>query len=243
MARYLPDSFFNHTVRVLEKEIETSLTNKEREKCILKLLSYCLKNGNYDRGFYKDFIHLIIKDLEDKCEHNDIIYVGKGKYSYVFKIGDYILKLGVLRHCDVIKESKYILKPLLFKRFKEANLTIEVTREAMLIKRKRGSDKIVYSLFEKLLNDNILWWDCDVSNVGVLLSDNVDTYGDISELGRKYLGIFDYESDYLKKGDYVVIDLDHLYELPNKKVPTYEHEMLTYCLNMYEFKSGFKVRK
>lgn len=137
----------------------------------------------------------------------DIKFYKDGGYSRIFKLNNYIIKVGNSRACNEIVDNSRILLPY-FKNF-IGDTYLEITDYCSS---KDVSLDDLYSIYEELRNENVLWFDPCARNVGVineeLISKQAERRNNLSNLriienpNRK-----DYE---FKNGDYVIFDLDHM---------------------------------
>ena len=165
---------------------------------------------------------LIEEILEgENARYIDIEYVGRGEYSNVYKIKDKILKIGEPRGTYQIPNHRRILQPLIRTRLidEENNIDIgciEITDRVETLSRREKNLEKLYELYEELREDGIIWPDIQFENVGKLKKENVpninrkEMYVDPGSVG--FLNKLNKNKEPLKKGDWVIIDSDFIYE-------------------------------
>ena len=124
-----------------------------------------------------------------------------GCSSRVFKIGDYVLKIGGRRARDHVPSHRRILKSIIMEKTNITHkkgvprLILEVQEETDANWYKGMSEQeindIIYTVYSDIRKDNIFWLDTKKENVGRLLKPN--------EINN---------SEKLSDGEYVVIDKD-----------------------------------
>ena len=178
-----------------------------------------LEKNNIDKKIV-DIVKMIIDEVRDheKANLKDIEYIGIGTYSFVIGIKSKVIKLGPNRNNYYIKNSPYILQPIIRKKLDD-NYIIEVT-ERVNTNIKTDDDKL-YTLYKNLRDNNIHWTDINSDNVGILLKDNIPNYylrtGPI-KTNPKNIGLIGKNNKILKKGEYVIIDLDYIYDSNDKNI-------------------------
>lgn len=179
-------------------------------------------------------ISIIIKELREKSETKidflDIKPIGKGMYSQAIQIGDYVLKVGINRHNEMIKNNRRILQPIirryLLSEEKNNKLYIEVQNavdnswyENMT---EHQITEILYEIYKDFRRTGQVWTDIKKENVGRLLKTNRTNYkyrdidGEEKDIRptEEATGIIGNvaEEDILAEREYVVLDTDYISE-------------------------------
>jgi len=150
--------------------------------------------------------------VEEGLSYSDIILFPQGSYSDVIGIGSKVIKVGGKRFNYHIPNSPYLLQPLIRVNLEDISLTrgtLEVEEKTLVSSDISTSE--VYSIYEKLRSQGILWLDAKPSNIGRLLKDNVCHYSKALSLDMKNRGFDNNIDTVLSSGNYVIVDLDHLY--------------------------------
>ena len=94
-----------------------------------------------------------------------------------------------------------------------------VERVAILAQREHSKEKL-YALYKELRDDGIVWTDARFANVGKLLKENTPMLsGKNMEVAPNSVGFdrkLSKEENFLKIGDWVIIDTDFLYKKEEK---------------------------
>lgn len=179
-----------------------------------------------DLGFVKEenkkdifeLIKLIVIDIcnNENCKYSDIKQIGDGYYNKCYKINNKILKIGKVRETINIVDNPYIIKPLLRKKYKDVFL--EVSERAL--NDITISNTQMYKIYKELRNYGIIWTDVEKENFGKLLKDNNIYWKQNLMYNPSNASIkSDNENKKtLKKGDYVILDNDYLYNENNKDI-------------------------
>lgn len=186
----------------------------------------------------KDSRELIIMFLEELLNNQnvklqDIHILEAGGYSNVVNIGSLVMKVSKKKETFDIKNSKYILQPVLRRQFEEyKNLTIEVVP---LVETELISMEELKELYFNLRDEGLIWTDVKAVNVGKLLKPNKAIYnmrtGPI-ETSSESTGL-NGEVQVLPKGKYVVIDSDYIYNEINRKTKYPENSLYEEFENDY----------
>lgn len=159
----------------------------------------------------KDFLKAILFDMEQWAimdgVDSTLQYLGHGRYSYVYQVGNYVLKVGNQRNLDASIVSGYISHPTLFKQIGD-DCFIEVSNFS---KNTSLEESAEIQVFEHLANDCIWWLDCRLDNVGKLVRGNFPRFTNLTSLGYQFLGIPKELSKSPKIGSYIVIDRDYIF--------------------------------
>ena len=185
---------------------------------------------------FENFFEQLIKELSIDCKSRgldaDFKLLSKGTTSYIYSIGDKIVKIGKPRRKPILPYCEYLLQPIINKEFEFDGypIHIEVTQKALVCENLPIgllNDKfinIANTLRDRLEEIGLKSFDLIPTNVGILLQDNrihfdsvnFDTSNDdiTSILNNNNLRI-------RGKGEFVLIDLDSLYIVDIEKYCTY----------------------
>ena len=164
-----------------------------------------------------ELVNLIIKDIVDseKCNVSDIKFITRGGYSTVFQINDEILKIGKNRGTEKFNNNPYVIAPLLRKRMKTESFDIfmEVTERCDTDTSKITYDDL-YELYKNLRDIGLVWTDIRITNVGILLKDNVIHWKDEISPSDRVLNLGEKRGKdiVLKAGSLVILDADYIFD-------------------------------
>jgi len=205
---------------------------------IENMINNIIINYNLDDNIDKDklkivneIIFMILNEIaqNENTKLENLELIGKGDYSYVYKLGNKIIKIGKSRETNTFPNNPYIIKPLLRKSFEigdKNQLFIEICEK---VQTNCCTFEDVYILYKKLRNISLVWVDPKLSNIGILERDNKIYWNKNLNPNDKTLMLDNYRKDSeLKKGELVIIDADSIYDENNKpahfqKVCNYEH--------------------
>ncbi len=235
--------------------IKNSYEDNKKEiikNCVVNaLLSTAFSNLHKTKTFLDDvyisyFTHLYSDIM--KSENIGILDAGllnAGSYSVVYKLGEKILKIGNIKNIHELPNSKYILQPVLrnYIGYKDTdNCYVELMEYVNI------SDSItegeLYTLYKNLREEGIIWTDPRNNNVGKLLKDNYCYInGEVVNINQTNNGFDKNNVNVLKKGDLVVIDIDHLYkETPDLEI-TNGNFMYVIFETRYQNEKSERIRK
>ena len=229
-----------------EDILETSLTlshiSDESDNVINNSIASHKKDyilSMYLSGLYKKSKNISIEELSEKAKpfidpislivdelvesegitHADISFVNHGAYSYVYGIGEKVIKFGAKRANFKFPNHRRILQPLARRELAEGDFSsiIEVSQKVDTLKKEDEDKEKLYQVYKELRDDGIIWADVRFDNIGVLKGPN------IPNLRGKNMYVFpeavgsdktipEEELAMLRAGDWVVIDTDHLYK-------------------------------
>jgi len=171
---------------------------------------------------------------------SEVEYLGAGGYSRVFRVGEFVIKIGAIRDTDEVPGNKNIIKPVLSFRIMESlRYSVEVQNlvdakwweikdeNGNIIKKlsEKEIEEELFLLYFKLRRCDIIWKDIKPGNVGRTLKINSSnlyipqTTKDGQEIKVEFkmsdenLGIVTPEKDYdevLPAGSLVITDRDYL---------------------------------
>lgn len=194
-----------------------SFLNEYKEEYVTFLLGRHLGNIYTTEELFSlmPLLTMLVDEIlqTENLRYVDIKQLSPGSFSDVIEIGSKILKVGEERLCYHIPNDSHILKPLIRVNLKDISSicgTIEVVE-------KVNTDFVpstfeLYSLYESLREQGIIWLDIKANNVGLLLKDNTYHYDKALSFDPVTRGMIGEDSfPVLSKGELVVIDSDHLF--------------------------------
>lgn len=135
-------------------------------------------------------VSIIIKELQEKSKGEDsevIKEVGKGKYSYAYQVGQYVLKIGRAREKGELINHRRILQPIIRRKiqsrdpkdyrycadednfFEVQNLVDTDWWEGMTEDQIKD---VLYEIYSEIRTDGQIWTDVKKENVGRLKKAN-----------------------------------------------------------------------
>jgi hypothetical protein len=187
----------------------------EKQKELIKQEDYIIdilfssKIVMVDNNPYNNSLKLLLKELLDieNATISDIKYIDSGCFSDVYRIKDLILKVGELRKNIEIPSHNLILKPFFRRYLSDIGITVEVSRYVD----KVTDENIVREIFMKLYDDNIVWLDPKIENIGKIVSlKNTDMKALPQYISNESIGFIGDNMQSLKVGSYVILDTDYL---------------------------------
>ena len=148
----------------------------------------------------------------------DIKKLNGGNYSNVIEIGDKILKIGSERMRFNIPNNEHILVPIIRKDLSiisDIPMVIEVSEKVDT--KVNLTDDELYQIYKDLRINGIIWTDVKNDNLGRLLKDNIVHYDNVL-LDNEAKGIEGTSTKTLKKGEYVIIDTDFIYDEDDENI-------------------------
>ncbi len=225
--------------------------NKEEYiKGILSLKEVC------GRKIYKDIdslVDIVVSLIEELFKEEEIvngyhlnyvdIHLYGGEYSIVFQIGDKMLNIGD-RESYEIPNHRRLLQSLI--RVDISSLVSEDIRVPRCIDvservdiDSKISEEELYTVYKELRDDNILWTDVKVDNVGRLIKPNKRFFSKSLAHVSRALGFtreLDNNLEILDVGEVVVMDKDFIYDLNyfNIQDVDYWSELATFFEKKYQ---------
>ena len=228
----------------INKKIETDFkANTDMEQIItqkeLFLIKYFEKKTiKYEDLFFseqqkKSFMSLI-KLLTDelvlyakkKGLESNIIRIAGGSTSFVYAIGDKILKFGKPRYNRTIPYCEFLLQPIFNKvvTFDDIPIQLEITQKVLTYydlndKDRKKLKQEIPKINRKLRSMGLKCNDLHKRNIGILTSDNViDFDGIMYQTGSVDATSIANNNNLVirKKGEVVIIDLDYI-EIANSE--------------------------
>lgn len=172
----------------------------------------------------KENLLFVLEKIVDELTTNekvklvDIKKVSGGNYSRVVIIGDKVLKVGSERMRFNIPYNEHILVPIIRKDLSiisDIPMVIEVSERVDT--NFHLTDDELYQIYKNLRISGIIWTDVKNDNIGRLLKDNIVHYDNVS-LDNKAKGIEGSNTKTLKKGEYVIIDTDFIYDEDDENI-------------------------
>ena len=169
------------------------------------------------QSFKKDDNLFVLKNLLEKVAEReqltlfDIKKINYGGYTKVYQIGDKIIKIGFKRVCKTIPDNRRLLIPdfkgYIGRDFVEVTDYLECFNDA-------DYDEI-YEVYKELRDQGIRWLDptrVNITRVNKKVSNSIKAKRQVLKL--KDIGIIENEDkieEELGLGEYVIIDLDHMF--------------------------------
>lgn len=163
----------------------------------------------------------------------NISYVGSGCFSYVYKVGEYVLKVSEDRHnFEKIPYHRRILQPIVRSvigknYYNEERFFLEIQNIVDVNWKKGLNDAEIfeelYKIYKEIRDAGLIWTDIRAENVGRLIKPNTVNY--INPVTKKELVVDDAsigieerkEDDSLVSGELVVLDTDHIFKYNPKE--------------------------
>lgn len=183
--------------------IERYISKEFRDLLFLLQIEYRLQMllKKQDLKFCYTFITLLLHDLKHHNELN-IEYKGSGGYKDVFQIGDYLLQIGEGPHINEFPKTSRICAPILFKVYQNTQISISIILNPKTTQEERQNCWI------KACEDQVILLDAKKENFGQYENDYIHPFKDISEQGKKHLGIDKFDLSDTKKGEVKYLDID-----------------------------------
>ena len=167
----------------------------------------------------RDVITMVIKEVK---EHETVNYADfkykAGGFSRVLIAGNKVIKIGN-RINTKFPNNPYILAPLMRKDLKTDKDSVFVEVTERVDTNELPSKEDLYQLYKKLRELGLVWTDIKAQNVGKLIHDNEIHWNKNLEPTDKTLE-FDSSrgEEKLKKGDWVILDADFIYDENDKNI-------------------------
>lgn len=202
---------------------------------------------NYDDLFFstkqkeefEQFFNMLLVELSKYAKKNgfdcELKQISCGTTSLVYELGDKIVKIGKPRRNDSIPYFEYLLQPIFNKLmdFDGYPIWIEITQKVVALENIDGSamdsnDKQFNDMLKKikvfLKSIGLKYYDFHTGNIGILLNDNKIHYDGVEiDVGNDNITsiLNNNNLKILKKGNFVIIDLDSLVIKNIKKYSNY----------------------
>lgn len=170
---------------------------------------------------YVDTLEFMIKEIlkSENKNYLDItrIAVGNGEFSFVYKIGDKILKVGSPRGEFKMPNHRRILQPLARKAFRnrlgKTMACVEISEEVDTNIEQKDPEEL-YKLWKELRDEGVIWTDVTWENVGRLKKKNIPSLnGEEMYVEPEAAGFKNkYKGKPLEKGELVILDTDFIFE-------------------------------
>lgn len=210
-------------IKELPEEIKTKIKKvSDNEAYLEETVQTILKDiylTSYAQDKFKvvsDTIKIIIKEIcqNENQNYSSIEYIDHGTFSYVFQIGNKILKIGKMRNTQTFPNNPFILTPLMRETIdidRDLSIFLEVIEKAET--NIEVTDEELYNLYKNLRQIGLVWTDIAKRNVGRLIRDNKIYWNDPIEPTDQSLELEKKRgTTILKKGSLVIIDADHIYD-------------------------------
>ena len=223
----------------ISEEAETKI-NQELEKRKLEISKDLLfesiskeikEEGIMDDIDVKDYsqtLSIIIDEILESENKRwvDIEKISNGAYSTVYRFGNKIIKIGDPRVSYKIKNHKRIIQPLLRtnligKYSKEVFGCIEVMDyvDTKFTNKEKRESEFVYQIYKELRDAGIIWTDPKWENVGKLVRPNMQTLNNEEMyVSPASVGFDKQNEDSLPIGEYVIIDIDFIFNVGDEEI-------------------------
>ena len=123
--------------------------------------------GEHD-NITSEIILLMLVLYKDNVKYSQINYISKGLTSFVYEVGNIILKIQTNRNTNIIYDNPYINKSIVFKEIenKFCNYYIEISMKADT--KRKVSHEQLYDLYKNIRDLGLIWTDVSFRNVGYL---------------------------------------------------------------------------
>lgn len=154
------------------------MSDGAQEKELIELISKCMLIKDI-KEYEKSKINLILNFFMQNNINNlsNLCFIGNGTYSKVFKINEFVIKIGLAKTREKIIESPYIAEEFmrLNIKFVTLRMTIVVGFEIQLLAQKYEKEKEedLYRLYFSLRQEHLIWTDIKYENIGILNNDLV----------------------------------------------------------------------
>ena len=220
LTKKVSNTYNTAYLKIIKNYIKENHNNLFKEQMIL--LSQ-ISLTEKDQAFVRNFITSILND--PLYGSKDIKYIDSGLFKDSFKIGDYVLQVGIGPIIQKYPKSTKIISPLLF--YLIDNFQISIT--PYLVK---TSKKEVQQCWNEAKEEGILLLDGKENNFGKHSKDFIHPFKDISSLGKEFLGIDKFYIRDAKKNETQYLDID-FYINENDKSEENE-ELRETCLEDYK---------
>lgn len=212
----------------IEEEIETLIRNNT--EIFPENLDDCSEKLKIDYDITMYAVKKVILELMERqnLDISEVKFLDSGAYSNVFKVGEFVVKLGFSRENRGVPYSKHIIRPLIaFKLMMGAYLEVQNLVDAKWYEGLSDEEieEELFNLYVKLRKDGIIWKDIKKENVGRLLKRNssnfeidyIDKDGNqdsyemnVSDDRLDVRERREDENEILPAGELVIIDRDYL---------------------------------
>ncbi len=192
--------------QTINYSISKYFNEKDINKSMLKLI--------------QEIIFMIIEEIaqNENEEICNLEAIGNGEFSYVYSLGNKVIKIGRKRLTQKFPNNPYIVKPLLRKAIPiNDNNDIVFIEVCEKVKTNHCTKKDVYTLYKNLRDIGLIWLDPKVSNVGKLIKDNKIHWNSNLNPSNKVLMLDEYVGNAeLKAGEPIICDADLIYTYSKK---------------------------
>ncbi len=201
-------SFLN----IYQKQYNVDLELYKKE--ILKVLFSHKSMKDKENNPYLEALEMVLDEVlcVQNLTINDIEYKTYGGYSDIYKVGDFFLKLGDLRHCLWIESHKNVQRPILRKYLEDIHLMLEIQPSASILNKNDYVE--CKELFTIFYEDRLILDDIHPSNIGKYRT-ILYTYFRNMYISNESIGFLGENYEVPEEGDLVLIDTDYLYSYEN----------------------------
>lgn len=150
-----------------------------------------------------EIYELITCLINDPLFNSNFTYLGSGCFKDCFSLGNYILKIGPAFQETRKIQSEYFLAPIFYKNFDAFNISIYPKVKTPVSKEERD-----YCV-KNIVRNNIFIYDfTNIDNFGKFNYDYQNPFINLTNNGKRNLGIDNFKLKDYKIGDIVCIDYD-----------------------------------
>lgn len=148
-----------------------NIKKEEQEKRLLEVISKSMSLRDIIT-FEKEKLQIIIDFLEQNNINNldNISMIGIGTYSRVFKINNFVIKIGLAKiRKDIIKSSN-VAEEIIRLNIKfvteKITMVVGIVIQKLAEKYENKCEEDLYNLFSSLREEKLIWTDVKYENVG-----------------------------------------------------------------------------
>lgn len=194
-----------YITKYISRIFDTFLDSQLHSRCSKDILDNVKsKLLEYTCYIFCTFYDAYKKSSKEKCDIHELLsYLDHGFFSYAFKMGEYVIKIGLIDTNQPFKEvdSLSTLNNIFHDRVViTSNLSFMISI-APYAKRRFFSTEEEYEVYRNLRSDGFIWNDPKEENIGILGEDRTIFYDGVLHHSLK---------DGQKPGDKVIFDLDDI---------------------------------
>jgi hypothetical protein len=149
------------------------MNNGRLEKELLELICECMFIQDI-KAYDKSKLQLILKFLVQNNINSlgNIAIIGAGTYSTVFKVSNFVIKIGLAKIREKTIESPNIAKSFVRLNVKfitsETTIVVGIEIQPLAQKYTNNIEEELFDLYCALRRENLIWTDIKYDNVGIL---------------------------------------------------------------------------
>lgn len=190
-----------------QKQYDVDLEPYKKE--IIKILFSCEDMEDKENNPYLEVLEMILDEVlqVQNLTINDIEYKTYGRYSDIYQIGNFYLKLGDERYRYWIPSHKNVLRPIFRRYLEDIHLMVEIAPYVPIL------DKNNYVECQKLFNifyeDEIILDDIKPKNIGKYRSISYEYFKNMY-IANESIGFLGDNYEVPLEGEFVLADTDYL---------------------------------